>query len=1443
MVAVEIRFVKAGPSSITLDLHVPAHLEHDSQLRIDKFELQWREARAGAEWATASSSLKLRRCTKGNLKPSMGYVFRARPHIGGEGWGDFGDETRPIRTTLPEVPDGCSEALRVPAIVAAVESQKEAEAAETSARVSARHEAQLLRFVERKAAAATAMQAAVAELAGQQDALRKSVLEALDQVRAHAEERFENLADELLRRSAEVTAQEVRNAVAKAGAEMSAQAEHEKMSWAGTQAIVEGAKAQARKRTVLANEQRLDGELAQRMSDLELRVAPELLQALRAARSAAEEAGGLKSSAALGSSTHTMVRHAVEAACLEAMHEYRLDLEQGTLKEKGKKGAATSLADAMLLSEGDVDDWASSHFAERQHALKQQLHAAICQSLSDMEQRALRRHEAAVAESWLLVETLRCREYAEVNFNSCDTVRKSQLEARKQKLSMLQSLLNSGRDFPAEKQMALSADAGSAARVAAFAENQASEWKKKMANASPWQLERLKYARTEHGGGNEAADDDPNKVQPPPAFIGAIHKDQLRAAMDRATEAASGMCSTVEGAEDGVRLLVDKAIETMVEEATHLEKLHQRYSLREQVAALKKEHPVASNTMLGLRRTPPPAEHERALVPSDAPAGAIDGEDGGDKYANALQLYFEGATARDDDESDFDHVISGESGCSTPARSPGRKLLSVHDPLSEVVGRVWQRLSEAAALRDTDDAQAMMHEAVLIGEAQRSIVAAAQAEQARALSAARAEWDKSRAAEVQNVRERMHLQLHTSLEEAREAREGKESDMINKAVKAAERRMLQQQAKAVEDAVAEERARCHEEAEQNRAAAVGAAVKDAVARCQTARVVAAQQATVERAQKMAYEKAGAELKGEIAAAEKKRAEAEERAHAALSQLEDVKRGTSRAALQAVALAAPVQRQAAESAVRAAVAAEKQKAQIMQQLEVEQAVNRVQKEAAQAQAEAVRKAVDVAKDKAATGTRLAVQTAVAEARLDERNRAQAAARIEVKRAIDHANARAAAEQKRAVSAALESAERARSTAIQPSAVRAVLSESAERSMEVREAAGEMMKRALAEADERHARDKKAAIAAAVEEVVRVRKRAEDRLTKGAAAAAAAEVKREWEDKLARETSWAERRGAAAEAEKTHEKIRQAVEDAVAHTMSRIKPALQKQEEVERAIRVAEERAKELERLRQTSMQERVEKLASEASSQPKAVQEQVRTAVRSAEDRFEKQLSSVHETYKKASDEQQIQIKELLKQAHEHAKQQQQLAVERAVDEVRTGVEEEKRAAMEAAKAAVQMSALQQAEELDAVSVEVAELRAENRMLSERLSEVSHELARAHSTLGIVPSGGGDSSAIVVAANQPPPRFRMLTAGREDAARHASADDQEAKAALALLRRANPALPSGTGPLDPFDVPIARPSRLSVEPSSHDLPTSSDNNDLETSSIAPTILISDANELI
>eukprot|EP00965_Chrysotila_dentata_P000564 18449-Pleurochrysis_carterae.AAC.1 len=186
---VEIRFVKASASAITLDLHVPAHLE--AIAKPERFELQWREAkREDDSWATASSSLKLRRCTKGNLKHRTGYMFRARAFVAGEGWSEFGPETKPLLTTLPEVPETCSEGLRVAAIVAAAQSEKETEKSETSARLSARREAQLLKFVERKAAAAASMQAAVKALEEQQDALRLSVLNSLGKVRTAAERNF-----------------------------------------------------------------------------------------------------------------------------------------------------------------------------------------------------------------------------------------------------------------------------------------------------------------------------------------------------------------------------------------------------------------------------------------------------------------------------------------------------------------------------------------------------------------------------------------------------------------------------------------------------------------------------------------------------------------------------------------------------------------------------------------------------------------------------------------------------------------------------------------------------------------------------------------------------------------------------------------------------------------------------------------------------------------------------------------------------------------------------------------------------------------------------------------------------------------------------------------------------------------------------------------------------
>ena len=150
--AVQLRFVRAAPQSVTLDFVVTSGKE-----AIERFELQYRLlAEAGDEptksddidedthatWTTASSSLKSARCTKSALKPGAAYVraiitkyrtpcsvllpsksiptgrsltlcsaqaFRVRACAYPETWGPFGASTPPIRTLLPELPADCSE--------------------------------------------------------------------------------------------------------------------------------------------------------------------------------------------------------------------------------------------------------------------------------------------------------------------------------------------------------------------------------------------------------------------------------------------------------------------------------------------------------------------------------------------------------------------------------------------------------------------------------------------------------------------------------------------------------------------------------------------------------------------------------------------------------------------------------------------------------------------------------------------------------------------------------------------------------------------------------------------------------------------------------------------------------------------------------------------------------------------------------------------------------------------------------------------------------------------------------------------------------------------------------------------------------------------------------------------------------------------------------------
>lgn len=69
--AVEVRFVKSTQAAITLDFILPDEKRYSGPA-VERYELQWREAEWGAadgmveesSWTTASSALKLGRCTK-----------------------------------------------------------------------------------------------------------------------------------------------------------------------------------------------------------------------------------------------------------------------------------------------------------------------------------------------------------------------------------------------------------------------------------------------------------------------------------------------------------------------------------------------------------------------------------------------------------------------------------------------------------------------------------------------------------------------------------------------------------------------------------------------------------------------------------------------------------------------------------------------------------------------------------------------------------------------------------------------------------------------------------------------------------------------------------------------------------------------------------------------------------------------------------------------------------------------------------------------------------------------------------------------------------------------------------------------------------------------------------------------------------------------------------
>lgn len=150
MEPVTIAFVRATATSITLDFSVGAQAAAAPAGALS-YELQWQlfaepgeeigaaPADEAIEWKIASSTLKNSRCTKSGLTPGATYVFRARTRSDGI-WGPLGSMTAPLRTLLPELPENCSESLKVPSKVLAAQAEKEAKKAQSEASARAARE-------------------------------------------------------------------------------------------------------------------------------------------------------------------------------------------------------------------------------------------------------------------------------------------------------------------------------------------------------------------------------------------------------------------------------------------------------------------------------------------------------------------------------------------------------------------------------------------------------------------------------------------------------------------------------------------------------------------------------------------------------------------------------------------------------------------------------------------------------------------------------------------------------------------------------------------------------------------------------------------------------------------------------------------------------------------------------------------------------------------------------------------------------------------------------------------------------------------------------------------------------------------------------------------------------------------------------------------------------
>jgi len=485
----------------------------------------------------------------------------------------------------------------------------------------------------------------------------------------------------------------------------------------------------------------------------------------------------------------------------------------------------------------------------------------------------------------------------------------------------------------------------------------------------------------------------------------------------------------------------------------------------------------------------------------------------------------------------------------------------------------------------------------------------------------------------------------------------------------------------------------------------------------------ADQAMFKAAQQHALENARKEVDKELRAA----VEAEAAARELLEQARaEAKAGQARSvaeAKQAVAMAVPIQRQAAEALVEEAVTAERGRCQAIALVERERAMEQLRTELTRGHEVAIAQVHERSELDAHNRSQAVLAAAKDQVRLEERLAQRTLARQELKEALDAARQVAAQEKVEAIREALAAEERRRAGTVNKGAVMAVIDKSKDHARSVEALAAAQLCRHLEQAELRHRVSQKQAVHEAVQEAIARRRQAEEHTVHAAVSAAC-------EANSVRHRAELEAALAASEAKMAQEAARardaQAAairKEAEAEALDRIKPQLLKQEAVEQAIRDAEERARERERQLSVQVQARIEEMATEAAEQPKAVKESIKRALRENEERAEARLKSVHEAYEKAASEMQAQNKELMRDAAIRSRQQQQAAVESERLAGMSRMEEERRKTLEQARTAVQLSAVQTAEQIDGVLAELAEVRAENMRLATELDAKSDQLAR------------------------------------------------------------------------------------------------------------------------